>query len=374
MIFLMPKLELVIADPAEVYLTSIINYLIKHHSDIFNISSFTEQYYLCNFLSDTKKRIDILLISPGLYSDSIPKDKIGTIIFLNDGRMPENLSTYPSINKYLRGDKLVKSVINIFSENNTDLNFVPSVSKSVKVIAFYSPIGGVGTTTISVGCSIQMARRGKKVFYLNLEDIQSTPLFFNCESEKNFSDMIYFLKQNRKNLSLTIEGIRCVDHNYGIHYFSPPSSVIDLNELMPEELEYLIAQLKNTNQYDYIFLDMSSRLDKKNLMIMRTCDEIMIVATQYQISLLKMKSFLKELDILHERDLKDAPKRYHLLLNRYSSQMSQEIENMDLKNINIIQKIPRINNLIIPGEKKFILNMDNEFGFAITEVISSFEK
>jgi septum formation inhibitor-activating ATPase MinD len=100
----------------------------------------------------------------------------------------------------------------------------------------------------------------------------------------------------------------------------------------------------------------------------------MIVATQYQISLLKMKSFLKELDILHERDLKDAPKRYHLLLNRYSSQMSQEIENMDLKNINIIQKIPRINNLIIPGEKKFILNMDNEFGFAITEVISSFEK
>jgi len=89
------------------------------------------------------------------------------------------------------------------------------------VVAIYSPIGGSGKTTVAVNSAVHCAKKGLEVFYLNLENFQSTPLYFNCKKERNLSELLRCLKQGR-NVAAKIRQIKQKDADYGVHYFVPP--------------------------------------------------------------------------------------------------------------------------------------------------------
>jgi MinD-like ATPase involved in chromosome partitioning or flagellar assembly len=62
------------------------------------------------------------------------------------------------------------------------------------VISVVSPAGGTGKSSIAAGCSILCAGRGMRAFYMDLEDIPSTEMFFHGDSRQSFSNVIYQLK------------------------------------------------------------------------------------------------------------------------------------------------------------------------------------
>ena len=63
-----------------------------------------------------------------------------------------------------------------------------------RVIAVYSPIGGSGKSTIAAGLSVQCARRGMKVLYLNFERASCTSAFFNPGQGVNLSRVMLSIK------------------------------------------------------------------------------------------------------------------------------------------------------------------------------------
>lgn len=368
----MGRLSLVIADTDEAYVESIVDYLMINHSQRFQVSSFTKREFLYEFLSGNTKKIDILLISNDLFSESLPKENITSIVLLVAGKLPQEIEGTSSVSKYQHGDKLVGNIVSIFSEKTENPVVKAQGDKKTKVIAVYSPTGGSGKTTIAVCSSIQCARRGLGVFYLNLENLQSTPLFFNCSSDQNLSGILYFLKEKNKNLHLRIEGSRLVDAEHDVHYFSPPESIFDMEEAEPQELKTLIDELRTMSQYDIVFVDMSSDLNSRNIALLEACDEIILVLSQDAVSEVKADVFIKQLNIINHRKELNLSDKMTVVLNRYNSHMALEVETVSINGKSISGYIPLVPGMTaIKGSAQFV-DINSEFGRSIQDIINRY--
>lgn len=368
----MSKLSLVIADVDEAYVESMVDFLASNHSKRFQISSFTREDFLGKHLTQSAKKIDILLISPELYDDSIPREKIGALIVLSSGRFQTEIKDSVSINKYQQADKIASDIINIFTEKNKSEIVLASGSKSTKVVCVYSPVGGAGKTSIAVGASIQCAQNGLSVFYLNLENFDSGHAYFKCNRDQNLSHIFYYIKEKNKNLSLKIEGTRCIDPEFNVHYFLPPDSAQEIDEILPEELKTLVCQLRSMSQYDVVFIDMSSSLTGQNLALLDACDEICLVLTQDTTGNEKFQALLKELNIVSRKYKLVLNEKIKIVLNKYNYNIPLELDGLDAIGWEIAVRLPLIQAMMTPTQRiSSMIDLNNGFGSGINELISS---
>ncbi|MCX7658857.1 MAG: chromosome partitioning protein, partial [Oscillospiraceae bacterium] len=224
----MGRLSLVIADGDEAYADSLIGFVSARYPGRFSASSFSRAEFLESFFNDREKRVDILLMDKKICEALAPEAKAAAskaakaVILLCGGACSEDAADYPAVNKYQRGDRLISDIIGIFSEK-TGIGAEEAVTgrKKTRIVTVFSPAGGTGKTCIAASLCIRCAQIGMTVFYLNFEDMQSTPLFFECSSRYSLSNFLYCLKCKDENLALKIESMRCIEPDYGIHFFCP---------------------------------------------------------------------------------------------------------------------------------------------------------
>jgi len=59
--------------------------------------------------------------------------------------------------------------------------------------------------------------------------LPATTAYFDAHgSGENLSNVLFFLKENNKNLALKIEGSRSIDSTTGVHYFLPRRTFLTL--------------------------------------------------------------------------------------------------------------------------------------------------
>ncbi len=365
----MPKLHLAIADKDESYVESVVGYIANNYPQRFRVSYFTKYEHLINYFANNEKSLDILLLCPQWYSQSIPKDIIDTPIILAEGSTDKAFGDWQVINKYQIGSKLINNIINCFAQSNPDIYYKHGSDKKTKIISVYSPIGGCGKTTIAVGCSINSAQGDNSVFYLNLEELQSTPYFFDCESKENLSNILYYIKEEKKNIGLKIEGIRNKDYQYDIHYFSPPDTVIDINETSPNEIHHLIHQLKTSNNYDRIFIDMPTNINEKSISTLRQSDQIILVLSYEDVSMHKIAGFMKELDMLSKRNELDINEKITIVLNKAPFNKNSQIGISDCNGKPIEVQIPIIEEPITISKDNYRKALNRDYNYSIKELL-----
>jgi cellulose biosynthesis protein BcsQ len=352
----------------------LVDYLISFQAAKFSVNSFTEERYLLEYLQKCEKTPDIVLASEDFY-DKVRQNYQGLIIILVGGKTANISVACKTINKYQYGDRLVADIVKIYSEEgavNSSLSVQPLNTKKTRIIGIYSPVGGVGKTTIAVGASIQSAWEGKNIFYLNLENMSSTPLYFTGEQNENLSQVLYFLKNKGKSLSLQIEGAKCVDPQYNINYFQPPDSILDFNEDVSEELTILLRELKGSNQYHRIFVDMSSEINRNNLAVLRACDDIILVAQQNMASTVKIKYMLNELQLIRARENWDIMDKFKLVINKYALGSAIDVDQITFDGQENLLKIPFVEGLTLIQGEVYRLDLNSSFGKAMHELLLNF--
>ncbi len=367
----MSKLHLVIADKEVFYVEALTNYILNNYSSRFQISSFTDEEHLCSFLENSDNQFDILLISPELFKASIYKGKNEKVILLSAGEINNITSNNISINKYQSGEKIVSNIIGALSDEDIGELYISSGSKKTRVTAVYSPSGGVGKTSISVGSSLLSSEKGNRVFYLNMETYPSTPIFFDCESNRNFSDVIFHVKNNSRNLALKIEGIRSVDSQSKVHFFSPPESIIDVNECSNEDFSLIIRQLKMTNQYDNIFIDMSTDLDEKTIALLSEADDILLIMTQDEMAVSKIERLLKDFEIISKRNEVRLLDKTNIVLNKFNPIISSKVEYLNNYEELTIFKVPKVPRIFVSSDNHYRLDANSEFTQALRELLTT---
>jgi cellulose biosynthesis protein BcsQ len=350
----MSRITLLIADYDELYVESLINFLMANYSRRFQISSFTKPEFLYSYLSAEGSNADILLIDPEINLEEIPLSNVKTILVMAYGQGVNEIKGYKAINKYQNADNFVSSILAAFSENGQDFALPGSDSKVSKVISVYSPVGGIGKTSICVALATNMSASGHKVFYLNMESTPSTSCFFHDKNDSNLSTVLFSIKGKSQNTQLKMEGAKCFDSTNGVYYFAPPDSTFEIEEMQPEELKTLVDLLKSSGQYDYVFIDLSSSISRNNIALLEACDRIILPIDQDINSEVKLSALKKELKILNQQKSINLLDKVEMVLNKFICDNKKiiHIEGFDINESTI--KIPLLYSYKMADMVKFI--------------------
>lgn len=289
----MALIKILLIDVDDEYSFNLCNFLTHNYSETLLVNYCSNAYSIEEWIK--KVDPDILLTCEKYYyqvQDYFHK----SIIILTTGTSSLDLGNVISINKYKNVNKIAGDIINSFIDAGNIIK--SSKEKSTKIVSVYSAAGNVGKTSIALGVSSICSRSGLSVFYLNLEQFQSTEIFFSGISEYSLSDVIYYAKERDRNLASKLSTVRCQDPASNLYFFKETNNAYDLCELVSEDMEYIIKSFRESAQYDLVVVDMDSQFNKNSMKMFELADEIIYVFTDEEICLHKTKLFVDNIKIL----------------------------------------------------------------------------
>lgn len=297
----MDKINLVIVDKNVDYLEFLTAFIRKsEYINIFSIKTFSSIDNLLIYLK-TNEKVNILLIDNNLYTpDTYLAVKDSTMIFkLSETASSSEIDLY-QIYKYQPLNNLFSKIFAIYFEGEGLIPEKLNFKNTTKTISVFSTIGGSGKTVFALNLAKQLAQRDYKVFYLSLEAINSTNLFFSLTNSYDFSKVIYYLQSTPKTIDKKLELYKKHDPFLKIDFFEPASNLMEVNELTKEDTVNLINSLSETGKYDYLVIDLDSSINGRLFGSLASSNYFFWLLLDNYGYLTKTKLLLKELTIIPE--------------------------------------------------------------------------
>lgn len=282
------KIKLFIASGDSDYVEHLSKVLSEKYAETFEVNVCSSIERLNNILADT--RVDVMLIEPCFFSAvNLSLSTLTLILCDESGIVPDSCKDTRKILKYNRISSIVGDILENYSSIGVcvkDFN-----SSKARIIAVWSPQGGVGKTAISLAYATRKISMGKQVLYLNLENFSSTAAYF---PDKGKSISTVFEKLD-SDIHMLLMSIRQTDSGSGITYFCGPSNYDDINVLTLDDIETLINAC--AMGVDELVIDLSSQCDMKTQKIFDLADTILIVCDSSTTSQIKLKQFINQHDV-----------------------------------------------------------------------------
>jgi cellulose biosynthesis protein BcsQ len=340
-------IKIIIIDVDTEYLNSLLNYLVKH----------LPHQYIVKAYSDLK----VINIQLGLI-----REEKNTLIVIDEGLMhqiqtsflvePLVLTSEPrgdGIHKYSSG----KNILHKIEEKLKGIDHYTPLTENLKSflsIGFYSPIGGVGVSNLSLISSILLSQKKFSTLFISLDINSGLELILEKDSSNSLSKYFYYylsepnlligkLKQNIKTYK-------------GLAYISSFDSVIDYEDITEEHLVGFFKLIKRELDYDRIIIDFPSLLSQKNIALMKHMNHFVLVSQGRQSDYYKLMHLKNDLikydadDLIHEKNAV-------LLVN--------QIRDMNL--LNQEEKNPfGLEEKVIPYSEDLIIKEDSDISYKIS--------
>jgi len=333
------KIKLVIADSDEVYVNRLINFFNGSYNDKLEMYSFTTIETLTEFIS--KNNVDVLIATEsfGISTKEI-SEKIAFAYF-SEAASIDTINGIRTVCKYQKVDLIYKEILSLYSERTTNvIGYKSDNGEITKIHTFLSCSGGTGSSTVAAACSINLSREGKKVLYLNLEQLGSTNLFFNADGAFDFGDVIYAIKSRKSNLILKLESTVKKDPN-GVFFYDACKMPFDIMEMNNEDIKKLLDELRIAGTYDYIIIDTDFTLSKTLNTIIQYSNSLVFVSDGTEVANVKFKMAYEALKVLEEEKNISLFSKLTLIYNKFSSKGGKYIEN---ESISVLGGTPRYEN------------------------------
>ena len=324
------KIKLAILENDQSYLNRIVVAFSTKYSDKFQIYSFTNPEMAFSVLESEK--IDVLIASDSFDVDVSLLPKRCAFAYFVDAKDVDTHNDQTAISKFQKADMIYKQILSLYSENAGNANGLRMHDNGCEIIAFTSPSGGVGTSTMAAACARHFAAKGKRTMYLSFEPFGSSDVFFSGEGQFNMSDIIFALKSKKANLTMKLES--CVKQDAsGVFFFSQTNVALDMLELKTEEKIRLIEEIKITDSYDCIVVDIGFGLSKDFTDIYKLAHGIVFVGDGSECSNMKIFRAFNALRTMEEGAEETIANRIVLLYNKFSNKTSKALTDVDIRNI-----------------------------------------
>lgn len=255
--------------------------------------------------------------------DSIP-ERVALAVFVNDNSI-EEIEGVSAVGKYQQIDSIYKRIVGIYADNSPGIKVKKGIAGS-KTVLFTSVQGGGGTSSLAAAFALNQAKKGKEVFYLNLETFGSPNAFFHGEGSGSFSDIIYALKLKNVNFALKLQSTIQRDES-GVEFITGCRNAFDMLELKDSEIGELLEGLSMAKQYDEFVIDYSGAMTPRQQYLMKQhADSIIYVNDGSEIGNEKFSKFCEVVRVMEKRDDIQLLRKIGLVYNRYSSQTSRQLE------------------------------------------------
>ncbi|MGI5872676.1 MAG: AAA family ATPase, partial [Bacillota bacterium] len=176
-----------------------------------------------------------------------------------------------------------------------------------KVVAIYSPIGGCGKSLISIALSRKLKKLDQKVLLAGCDDLQSFSVFFD-QIEYADDELAKELREVDDNTYWTIL------RNIGIHEFSylkPFERVPHAVGVGRTQFSSFLDLMKQKKDFDFIILDIGSRVDEAGVTLMEKADEIVLVTEPTVLAMKKMARIAGDQAMLPQKKCVLISDQYH---------------------------------------------------------------
>lgn len=350
----MDRLSLIIMDKNLEYIELFTRYVREtEYENKFIIKSFSEVEYLEKHIK-ANSSIDILLVDTNYLLDIHSLKKIKLIIALSETSIVEGKKQYDCIYKFQPLNKLVSKVLSLYLEKCNDWFNINEDNKT-KVISVFSACGGSGKTTLAVNMAKQMAARNKKVFYLNLESINATEVFFTSSKSYDLSKIFFYLKNNPEVIASKIELYKKYSTDISVDYIDSFVNSNELHDMSKNDIKVLLDSIKKLQIYDYIILDLETSLQDYVISSLAESKLIFWILLDDIQSIHKTKNVIKVLKSnLDEDEYIDFKKKISFILNKCSNKCIQN--DFSKEDINISGYLPYVEEWTAITNKNQILN------------------
>ena len=224
----------------------------------------------------------------------------------------------------------------IMTAANRDQNRRNSTQKIAsydsKIVACYSPKGGVGKTTLAVNLAYALATMNKKIALIDLSlQFGEVGVFLDIAKGDTIADMV---EEHSFELS-TIKSY-LIRHQSGIQVMLSSSSPEYAELIQPMHVNAILSSLRT--EFDYVVVDMGVAFGDCAIAAMETADTILLVVNEDIASLHDAKRSIKVLEALNQQD------KLKIVVNK------EGISTITVKNVaNLLEATPV---LVIPYDLK----------------------
>lgn len=287
--------KIAIASEDREYLRRLVN-VIEKDTD-FNITVYSDKDSLSEAIRNRK--FDVFMFTQDIIADMVNDIRSDLTILLDDEEnyLSDSRGNISIIKKYQRISNIKKKIFDLYSDV-CGKDSRSERGERAYVIAFYSPIGGAGKTTISLMAAGRFAAAEKRTFYINLEDISSESFYLPQDEEKGMSEFMGFIEKD-VNLGMKLQGM-LKEKKPGMYYLNSFSSPNDILEMTSDDIKMLITKVRKAGIFDVIVVDLSTRVDDKTKILFELADKIVFIEKTDEISVNKLTMFYGQRHILNE--------------------------------------------------------------------------
>lgn len=162
-----------------------------------------------------------------------------------------------------------------------------------KVVAVFSPKGGVGTSTLAVNLACALQSTGRRVVVVDGNiSFGNVGVFFNLSPSKSMLQLV------GDAAGITEAGVESVllPHSSGIKVMLAPLKPEEGDSVHSAHLRAIIAILRAS--YDYVVVDTWPSYDERVLAVLETADQILIPTAPELPSIKNLASFLRVAQLL----------------------------------------------------------------------------
>ena len=210
---------------------------------------------------------------------------------------------------------------------------------AAKIIEVTSFSGGTGATTISAALAKNLAARGLKVMYLNLETACSCGSLFQSDDPGSFGNVLKAAVSNEELTAEILMDNLCLSSD-GVWFYRPCDDPELMLTLSSDHILELLGGLRYAGMFSHIIVDFNFIASEQDLRILGSADRILILndgsvtANAKYLQSFRLVQYLEKLTGISVTD------RMELIYNRFSS--SKSSTTIPDPGISVIGRIPPI--------------------------------
>lgn len=165
-----------------------------------------------------------------------------------------------------------------------------AVTEKGKIVACFSPKGGVGNTTVATNLAVSLHQASQKPVVLVDLDLEGgdTTMFLNLKTKYTISDVTTNITRLDQAF---LQGVLS-KHSSGIHLLAEPQRVEEAETITPGQVREVLELLRS--MFSYVVVDTEIGYGERNLAAFDSADLVLLVGI---LSLPSLKNIQKALDV-----------------------------------------------------------------------------
>ena len=319
----MSKMKLVVIDNDSYFIDMFSAYIrTSEYGQTFTLTAFSSREHGIAFIESLAEPCILLVHEAWMpLPDKAFMQQLGCLILLSDAGASLDILEYPVLCKYQPLNQLLSHLISHYNEYSSSRMI--KGNRSTEVISVYSAVGGTGKTLTSVHLARELGLLGRKVFYLNLEQLPSVSWMepSGTLEENHLARILYFGKKDPKLQIARIERYKRKHTAMGFDYFPGGFEPAEVMDMTMQDTETLIQSLVQSGVYDCVIADLDSCLYPRIRSCLQQSDLVLWLAADDRVQLEKTRMLLKLLTTQDDGNRVDTA-QIKLVVNKFSGSLT----------------------------------------------------